>query len=75
MVGPVMDRFGPASLFFVLAIYFAAYGAYACWRIAQRNAADGLVGKTDFLANTVPTPGTEAVNAMNQAINGDIGTR
>lgn len=75
MVGPVMDRFGPASLFFVLAIYFAAYGAYACWRIAQRNAADGLVGKTDFLANTVPTPGTEAVNAMNQAINADIGTR
>lgn len=75
MVGPVMDRFGPASLFFVLAIYFAAYGAYACWRIAQRNAADGLVGKTDFLANTVPTPGTEAVNAMNQAINADTGTR
>ena len=75
MVGPVMDRFGPASLFFVLAIYFAAYGAYACWRIAQRNAADGLVGKTDFLANTVPTPGTEAVNAMNQAINADTGSR
>lgn len=75
MVGPVMDRFGPASLFFVLAIYFAAYGAYACWRIAQRNAADGLVGKTDFLANTVPTPGTEAVNAMNQAINADISNR
>ncbi|KQV43494.1 MULTISPECIES: MFS transporter [unclassified Rhizobium] len=75
MVGPVMDRFGPASLFFVLAIYFAAYGAYACWRIAQRNAADGLVGKTDFLANTVPTPGTEAVNAMNQAINADSGSR
>ncbi|MDQ0319632.1 MFS family permease [Pararhizobium capsulatum DSM 1112] len=71
MVGPVMDRFGPASLFVVLAIYFAAYGAYAAWRIAKRNAKDGLVGKTDFQANTVPTPGTEAVNAMNQAINAD----
>ena len=71
MVGPVMDRFGPPSLFVVLAIYFAAYGAYAAWRIAQRNAKDGLVGKTDFQANTVPTPGTEAVNAMNQALNAD----
>lgn len=67
MVGPVMDRFGPASLFLVLAIYFALYAAYAAWRIAQRSQHDGLVAKTDFQANTVPTPGTEAVNAMNQA--------
>ncbi|HTO30808.1 MAG TPA: MFS transporter [Pararhizobium sp.] len=68
MVGPVMDRFGPASLFLVLAIYFAFYAAYAAWRIAQRSQHDGLVAKTDFQANTVPTPGTEAVNAMNQAV-------
>ncbi|KQS96511.1 MULTISPECIES: MFS transporter [unclassified Rhizobium] len=67
MVGPVMDKFGPASLFLVLAIYFALYAAYAAWRIAQRSQHDGLVAKTDFQANTVPTPGTEAVNAMNQA--------
>jgi MFS family permease len=68
MVGPVMDRFGPPSLFVVLAVYFALYAAYAAWRIAQRGHRDGLVSKTDFQANTVPTPGTEAVNAMNQAV-------
>jgi MFS family permease len=68
MVGPVMDRFGPPSLFAVLAVYFALYAAYAAWRIAQRGHKDGLVSKTDFHANTVPTPGTEAVNAMNQAV-------
>jgi len=68
MVGPVMDRFGPASLFMVIAVYFALYAAYAAWRIAKRSHRDGLVGKTDFQANTVPTPGTEAVNAMNQAV-------
>ncbi len=67
MVGPVMDYFGPGALFLVLAIYFALYAAYAAWRIAQRKQHDGLVGKTDFQANTVPQPGTEAVNAMNQA--------
>lgn len=68
MVGPVMDRFGPPALFVLLAVYFALYAAYAAWRIAQRHHADGLLGKTDFQANTVPTPGTEAVNAMNQAV-------
>lgn len=68
MVGPVMDRFGPPSLFMVLAVYFALYAAYAAWRIAQRGHTVGLVSKTDFQANTVPTPGTEAVNAMNQAV-------
>ncbi|OBZ96456.1 MFS transporter [Pararhizobium polonicum] len=68
MVGPVMDRFGPASLFMVIAVYFALYAAYAAWRIAQRGHTDGLVSKSDFQANTVPTPGTEAVNAMNQAV-------
>ncbi|MBP1859834.1 MFS transporter [Rhizobium herbae] len=68
MVGPVMDRFGPASLFMVIAVYFALYAAYAAWRIAKRSHRDGLVAKTDFQANTVPTPGTEAVNAMNQAV-------
>lgn len=68
MVGPVMDRFGPPSLFVLLAVYFALYAAYAAWRIAQRGHTDGLVAKTDFHANTVPTPGTEAVNAMNQAV-------
>jgi len=67
MVGPVMDRFGPGALFLVLAVYFALYAAYAAWRIAQRKQHDGLVGKTDFRANTVPQPGTEAVNAMNMA--------
>ncbi|MEK1925143.1 MAG: MFS transporter [Rhizobium giardinii] len=68
MVGPVMDRFGPPALFLVLALYFALYAAYATLRIARRSQTDGLVAKTDFQANTVPTPGTEAVNAMNQAI-------
>ncbi len=68
MVGPVMDGFGPASLFLLLAVYFALYAAYAAWRIARRRPQDGLVAKTDFQANTVPTPGTEAVNAMNQAV-------
>lgn len=36
MVGPVMDGFGPASLFYVLGFYFAAYGGYAAWRIRMR---------------------------------------
>lgn len=67
MVGPVMDRFGPASLFVVLAIYFALYAGYAAWRIARRDHTEGLVAKTDFQANTVPTPGMEAVSAMSQA--------
>ena len=73
MVGPVMDYFGPPALFVLLAVYFALYAAYAAWRIAQRRHEDGLVGKSDFQANTVPTPGTEAVNAMNQAVRpGDL---
>ncbi|MDO9418003.1 MFS transporter [Pararhizobium sp.] len=71
MVGPVMDRFGPAALFAVLAVYFALYAAYAAWRIMKRKQADGLVSKTDFQANTVPQPGTEAVNALNQAPRGE----
>lgn len=71
MVGPVMDAFGPAALFVVLAVYFAVYSAYAGWRIMQRDHEDGLVSKADFQPNTVPTPGTEAVNALNQAVRPD----
>lgn len=71
MVGPLMDRFGPAALFAVLAIYFAIYGAYAAWRILQRAQSEGLVEKSDFHAHTVPTPGTEAVIALNQAVRTD----
>lgn len=71
MVGPVMDRFGPAALFAVLAVYFAVYAAYAAWRILQRRQGDGMVEKSDFQAHTVPTPGTEAVIALNQAVRTD----
>ena len=60
MVGPAMDRFGPGALFVFLALYFALYGAYAAWRIGRRAQAVGLVEKTEFQANTVPTPGTAA---------------
>ncbi|QRM54777.1 MFS transporter [Sinorhizobium sp. BG8] len=49
-VGPIMERFGPASLFATLAVYFALYAAYAGWRIMRREASDGMVAKTDYQA-------------------------
>ncbi|MFB2551035.1 MFS transporter [Ensifer soli] len=58
VVGPVMDAFGPAALFAVLAVAFALYGAYAGWRISRREQSDGLVAKTDFQAGPVPTAPT-----------------
>ncbi|MGH6808311.1 MAG: MFS transporter, partial [Ensifer adhaerens] len=67
MVGPVMDRFGPAALFLVLAVYFALYGSYAAWRILRRDQHQGLVAKTDFQATTVlPTPGPDVTSPIAQ---------
>lgn len=63
MVGPVMDRFGPSSLFAVFALCFALYGGYAAWRIMRRDAASGLVVKTDFRAMPVQPVGAEAAVA------------
>jgi MFS family permease len=66
MVGPIMDRFGPGSLFVVLAIYFVLYGAYAAWRISRREDADGLVSKTDYQAMSVQPLGADAAAAALQ---------
>ncbi|OLP61886.1 MFS transporter [Xaviernesmea oryzae] len=66
MVGPAMDRFGPNALFVMLGLYFLAYGGYAAWRILRRQEAEGLVSKTEFQANTVPTPGLDVAAAMSQ---------
>ena len=66
VVGPIMDRFGPGSLFVVLAFYFLLYGAYAAWRISRREANDGLVSKTDFKAMTVQPLGADAAAAALQ---------
>ncbi|OLP54899.1 MFS transporter [Rhizobium rhizosphaerae] len=66
MVGPVMDRFGPNALFFMLGLYFLAYAGYAGWRILRRREEVGLVSKTEFQANTVPTPGLDVATAMSQ---------
>jgi len=66
MVGPIMDRFGPGSLFAVLAIYFALYGAYAAWRISRREENDGLVAKTDFQAMAAQPLGADAAAAALQ---------
>ncbi|MBD9555818.1 MFS transporter [Ensifer sp. ENS03] len=67
MVGPVMDRFGPAALFLVLAVYFALYGGYAAWRILRREQHKGLVVKTDFQATSVmPTPGPDVTSPAAQ---------
>ncbi len=72
MVGPVMDRFGPAALFIVLAVYFALYGGYAAWRIMQRGQHEGLVAKTDFQATTVlPTPGPDVTSPVAQQASQD----
>ncbi|HUH48684.1 MAG TPA: MFS transporter, partial [Mycoplana sp.] len=60
MVGPVMDRFGPSSLFAVFTLCFALYGGYAAWRIMRRDAASGMVAKTDFRAMPVQPVGAEA---------------
>ncbi|MDR6757239.1 MFS family permease [Mycoplana sp. BE70] len=60
MVGPIMDRFGPSSLFAVFTLYFALYGGYAAWRIMRRDAASGMVAKTDFRAMPVQPVGAEA---------------
>ena len=64
MVGPVMDRFGPTSLFAGLAVYFALYGGYAAWRIMRRDAATGMVTKTDYQAMPVQPLGAEAAAAL-----------
>jgi MFS family permease len=66
MVGPIMDRFGPGSLFIVLAFYFTLYGAYAAWRISRREENDGLVVKTDFQAMAVQPLGADAAAAALQ---------
>jgi predicted MFS family arabinose efflux permease len=66
MVGPIMDRFGPGSLFAVLAVYFALYGAYAAWRISRREENDGLVAKTDFQAMAAQPLGADAAAAALQ---------
>ncbi|MBB4185013.1 MFS family permease [Sinorhizobium terangae] len=72
MVGPVMDRFGPAALFVVLAVYFALYGGYAAWRILRRDQHVGLVAKTDFQATTVlPTPGPDVTSPIAQQADAD----
>ncbi|NRP71203.1 putative MFS-type transporter YcaD [Ensifer psoraleae] len=72
MVGPVMDRFGPAALFIVLAVYFALYGGYAAWRILRREQHQGLVAKTDFQATTVmPTPGPDVTSPIAQQADAD----
>ncbi|MCF3642856.1 MFS transporter [Rhizobium sp. TRM95111] len=70
VVGQVMNAYGPASLFAVLAVYFALYAAYAAWRIARRDARTGLVAKTDFQAMSVQPLGGEAAAA---ALNPDAG--
>ncbi|MBD9371572.1 MFS transporter [Rhizobium sp. ARZ01] len=67
MVGPVMDRFGPSSLFAVFTLYFALYGGYAAWRMTRRDAATGLVAKTDFRAMSVQPLGAEAAAAVSPA--------
>jgi MFS family permease len=66
MVGPIMDRFGPGSLFAVLAVYFLLYGAYAAWRISRREENDGLVAKTDFQAMAAQPLGADAAAAALQ---------
>jgi MFS family permease len=66
MVGPVMDRFGPSSLFAVFVLYFGLYGGYAAWRIMRRDAATGMVSKTDYQAMPVQ-PLAEATAAALQA--------
>ena len=63
VVGQVMSRFGPTSLFAALALYFALYAAYAAWRIAQREASTGMVAKTDYQAMSVQPLGAEAAAA------------
>ncbi|MNT71811.1 hypothetical protein D3C72_2103410 [compost metagenome] len=74
MVGPVMDRFGPAALFVVLAVYFALYGTYAGWRILRRDQHEGLVAKTDFQATSVlPTPGPDVTSPTAQQASQDGG--
>ncbi len=67
MVGPVMDRFGPAALFVVLAVYFALYAGYAAWRILQREQHKGLIAKTGFQATTVPpSPGPDVTLLLSE---------
>lgn len=71
VVGQVMNAFGPASLFAALALYFALYAAYAAWRIARREASEGMVAKTDFQAMAVQPLGAEAAAA---ALSPDLAT-
>jgi len=66
VVGPIMDRFGPGSLFVVLAAYFVLYGAYAAWRISRREENDGLVVKTDYQAMAVQPLGADVAAAALQ---------
>jgi hypothetical protein len=61
-----MDRFGPGSLFVVLAAYFVLYGAYAAWRISRREENDGLVVKTDYQPMAVQPLGADVAAAALQ---------
>jgi MFS family permease len=63
MVGPIMDRFGPRALFFVMAVYFLLYATYAAWRIRRREENDGLVTKTDYQAMSAQPLGADAAAA------------
>lgn len=74
VAGPVMDRFGPTSLFAVFTLYFALYGGYAAWRIMRRDAETGMVGKTDYQAMPVQPLAAEASAALQADAVTDEGT-
>jgi MFS family permease len=52
--GSVMSAFGNHALFLFIALLFGIYAFYAFWRIRQREAGLGLVGKTGFEAMAMP---------------------
>lgn len=52
--GSIMSAFGNNALFAFIALLFAVYASYALWRITQREAAKGMVEKTDFEAMAMP---------------------
>lgn len=68
MGGMLMEWWGSNGLLWFLASSFALYAAYAGWRMTQRAADEGIVGKTDFQSMPIPVQGTDPASAPNMVL-------
>jgi MFS family permease len=60
IAGGFMSAFGPAGFFAMMAVFYAAFGVYAFWRITQRQAVP-QEDMTDFTYTPTVAPTQEAL--------------